>query len=275
MRTIVYANDAAKAKEVAKWTRALAEHLRMDVTIQRREDANAAEEEGARALEAALVPGGGIGKVGVKERAGSPEEALAAEARESDYNLVVLAPAGRKGFIRFFYGSMVAHVVQRVSTSVLIVRGEARVPPKRVLVCVSGSRHSLTDVSLAAQLANAFGAELSILTVLSQVCVDPAAPAPWERDIDAFMKSDHALAAHLRVAGQIAEKMGSPARPRVRQGSICEEIIAEARDGGHDLIVMGTHRAEGFDTVYEDITDEVLQSTGVSTLVVGVRAALF
>jgi len=275
LKAIVYANSAAKAREVARWTRALAERVRMEVTIQHRADPRPDEREARRILEEALAPGGGIEKVGVRERAGSPEEALAAEAREGDYNLLVLAPAGRKGFIRFFYGSMVAHVVQRVSTSVLVVRGVSTIPPRRVLVCVSGARHSLTDVTLAAQLARAFGAELHILLVLSQVCVDAATAAPWERDFDKFLKSDHPLASHLRVAGQLAEKMGSPAKLRVRQGMICEEIVAEAREGGHDLMVMGTHRAEGFDTVYDDITDEVIQSTGVTTMVVGLRAALF
>jgi len=274
LKTLVYANHPDKAREILGWVTALSTHVPMDVTIQTVDGAGPLDRAAAKILAEGLAPGGGSRMVEVKARGGSPEEAIAAQVLECDYNLVALAPAGRKGFIRLFYGSMVAHVVRRLSTSVLVVRGEGTAPPRKILVCVSGSRHSLTNVTVAAQIAGWFGSDLSLLTILSQVSVDMAGTEPFEGASDSFLANDHPLAAHLRVAAEIGRKIGSPPKVRVRQGLISDEIVDDIRENGHDLLVIGTHRAEDFDTVYEDITNELVQASPVSTLVVGMRAEL-
>ncbi|HZE88992.1 MAG TPA: universal stress protein [Verrucomicrobiae bacterium] len=274
MKALVYANRPDRARQVASWVSALAGKIPGEAVIQVMAGAPAVELEAARILAAELAPATGAPPRQATSPGGSPEEVIAAQAAEGDYGLVVLAPAGRRGFIRLFYGSMVAHVVRRVSTSVLIVRSVGQAPPRKILVCVSGSRHSLTSVTVAAQLAGLFGAELTLLTVLSQVSVDLAGREPFGGDPDTLLETNHPLAGHLRVAGELAERMGARATVRVRQGLIAEEIVEEATRSGADLLVVGTHRAEDFDTVYDDITDQIVQSSPVSTLVVGLRAAL-
>lgn len=274
MKTLVYANDPEKARLVLSWVNALALKIPSEVTVQTVVGAGPMEKEAAEVLSSELSRNGGARTAEVKAGGGSPEEAIAVQAAEGDYNLVVLAPAGRRGFIRFFYGSMVAHVVRRVSTSVLVVRGGGVSPPRKILVCVSGSRHSLTNVTVAAQLASLFGAELSLLTVLSQVSVDQKGAEPFDGDPETFIGSRHPLAGQLRVAAELAPRLGARASVRVRQGLITGEIVNEVREAGADLLVVGTHRAEDFDTVYEDITDQIVQASPVSTLVVGLRAAL-
>jgi nucleotide-binding universal stress UspA family protein len=281
LKTLAYANTPEKARDILRWAKALGEHIPMEITIQTLAGAGAVEREAARLLDEGLPPAAGSRTVVVKAVSGSPEEAIAAQAIEGNYSLAMVAPAGRTGFIRLYYGSMIANVVRRVSTSVLVVRpsgaapGGPTVPPRRVLVCVSGSRHSLTNVTVASHIAGLFKAELSILTVLSQVGLGMEGVDPWEGDPETFLKSDHALAAHLRVANELARGVGVNAQLRVRQGLVVEEIVAEATETRQDLLVIGTHRAEDFDTVYEDLTDEVVKSSPVSTLVVGLRAALF
>ena len=274
MKTLVYANHPDRARLVLAWVDALAMKIPTEATVQTVVGAGPAEAEAAEILTKALSRCAGARTVEVKAGEGSPEEAIATQAADGDFALVVLAPAGRKGFIRLFYGSMVAHVVRRVSTSVLVVRALGVPPPRKVLVCVSGSRHSLTSVTVAAQLAGIFAAELSLLTVISQVDVDAAKAEPFDGDPETFLESRHALAGHLRVAAELAHRMGAPAKVRVRQGLITDEIVDEVRESGADLLVVGTHRAEDFDTVFEDITDQLVQSSPITTLVVGLRAAL-
>jgi nucleotide-binding universal stress UspA family protein len=244
------------------------------VVVLRVEGAAAAEAEAGRYLEAECGAAGLFHSVRESGRTGSPEEVIAAEARERDYGLVVLAPAGRHGFIRLFYGSMVAHVVQRVSTSVLVVRGERAVPPARVLACVSGARHSLTTVSVAAQAAGLFGSELTLLTVLSQVGITMKGAQPWDRDAASFIECDDPLARHLKIAAEMAGRVGPRPSIKVREGLVGEEILKEIRDGGHDLLVAGTHWAQDCDTVYEDLTSDLVRTSPISTLVVGLRAGL-
>jgi len=275
LKTLVYANHPDKAGLVVAWVRALADRIPIEVTVQTVVGAGPGEKQAAEILSRGLLDNGGARTAEVRAGGGSPEEAIASQAVEGDYSLVALAPAGRKGFIRLFYGSMVAHVVRRVSTSVLVVRGGGGTPPKRILACVSGSRHSLTNVSVAAQLAGMMGAQLSLLMVLSQVSVDPAGIEPFDGDPEAFTKSGHPLAGHLRVAAELATRLGAPPKVLVRQGFISDEIMEQVREGEADLLVVGTHRAEEFDTVYEDITDQIVQASPVTTLVVGLRASLF
>jgi nucleotide-binding universal stress UspA family protein len=124
-------------------------------------------------------------------------------------------------------------------------------------------------------MAGRFGARLHIFLVLSQVSIDMKGADTWAVDTERFTESDHPLASHLRVARKAAEEIGVTPTLGVRSGMISDEILKEVRRGGHDLLVLGTHRAEDFDTAYEDITDEVLQASKVTTLVVGLRASLF
>lgn len=279
MRTLVYANTPDKARDVQRWVEALAERIPMEVSVLSLEGAGAAEREAARLLREGLEAPGRAVRPEPAAGSGSPEEAIAALGLEHNFGLVVVAPAGRSGFIRLFYGSMVAHVVRRVSTSVLVVRrgtaGPGAFPPRRILVCVSGSRHSLTNVTAGAHLAGLFKAEMSILTILSQVSLGLEKAEPWEADPETFLRSAHPLAAHLRVAGDLARGLGVAPAVRVRHGLVVEEILAEVAESGCDLLVVGTHRAEDFDTVYDDVTDDLVKASPVSTLVVGLRAVLF
>jgi nucleotide-binding universal stress UspA family protein len=274
VKTLVYANRSDKARLVLAWIGALAEKIPIETTVQTVAGAAPAEKEAAEILARGLAPGAPGNRAEIKVGSGSPEEAIASQAEEGDYSLVALTPAGRKGFIRLFYGSMISHVVRRVSTSVLVVRGAGKAPPSKILVCTSGSRHSLTNVSVAAQIAGFFGAEIRVVLVLSQVTVDPEGAAPLDDDPDTFLTGKHPLAGHLRVAADLARKIGAPVTTRARQGLITDEIVNEIREWSADLLVVGTHRAEEFDTAYDDLTDQIVQASPVTTLVVGLRAAL-
>ncbi len=274
LRILAYANQPEKARQVMAWVRALGRGRPLEVIVQRMERGSPAEAEAARILGAELGAAGHAHTVRMSGKPGSPEEIIAAEARESEYGLIVLAPAGRHGFIKLFYGSMVAHVVQRVSTSILVVRGEAKMPPARVLVCVSGARHSLTTVSVAAQAAGILGAQLTLLTVLSQVGIGMKGGEPWDRDPGTFLEGDDPLARHMKIAAEVAGRIGPRPEARIREGLVGEEILREIREGGHDLLVVGTHWAQDCDTVYEDLTSDLVQTSPITTMVVGLRAGL-
>ena len=274
MKNLVYANSPGRARDVVAWVRAFGTRLPLEVTILRVEGGDAGTLEAARILEGGISGLPGVVSMSVRSREGAPEETIAAEVREGLHDLVTVAPAGRHGLGKLLHGSMVAHVVQRVSASVLVVRDGERVPPRRLVACVSGSRHSLTTVTLAAQLAGLFGAELTLLSVLSQLGIGLGGGKTWDQDPASFLATDDPQARQLRVAAQVASRAGPAPELKVRQGLVSTEIVRQIREGGHDLLVLGTHRAEDFDTVYEDVTDELVQTSEVSTFVVGMRAGL-
>ena len=68
---------------------------------------------------------------------GSAEEAILAESAAHAYDLILLAPAGRRGLRRLLHGSRVAQVVRQSNTSVLVARAPLT-EIRRVLVSVGG-----------------------------------------------------------------------------------------------------------------------------------------
>jgi nucleotide-binding universal stress UspA family protein len=280
---LLYANSPKKARLLLPWVQGLSRHFATQVTAQTTREPGPGERAAAGIFKDELEPSENLRLDATRTEGEAPEEGIARTALTGDYNLVILAPAGRRGFIRLFYGSMVAKVVRKVSTSVMVVRAGA-VPPRRILVCVSGSRHSLTNVRAAAQLAVIFGGSVTIMMVLSQLPVqfsdeaDQAGSgkpgeggAGWQ---EAFLKSDHSLAAHLRAARDLLHNLGARGGVRVVEGLVVDEILDELEAFDHDLLVLGTHRAEDYDPMYEDLTSEMVQKSTRTTLVVGLRADL-
>lgn len=286
MNILLYANSPEKARLLLPWVAGLSRHFMTQVTAQTTREPSAGEAAAAEIFRGELADSDQLKVKSVRTQGDAPEEGIAQEALGGDYNLVILAPAGRRGFIRLFYGSMVAKVVRKVSTSVMVVR-EGAVPPRRILVCVSGSRHSLSNVRAAAQLAVMFGSTVSVLMVLSQLPVgftdqeatgaglDPRLkgdpPGAWQ---ERFLASDHPLAVHMRAAADLLRNLGAKGGVHVTEGLVVDEILNRLEAFDHDLLILGTHRAEDYDPMYEDLTSEMVQKSTRTTLVVGQRADL-
>lgn len=271
MKILLYANTSQKARDVASWARRLVSVLAGEVVIHLPAEPDAGERAAIEILQAELVASGGaLPPAMVQAEAGSTEEGIAAEVARGDYPLVLLAPAGRRGVVRLIHGSLIGQVVRRVRSSVLIVR-DGGVPPRSILACLSGSRHSLTNVRAAALLSAAFNANVTLLMVISQLPVEFTGRQDSSMTHD-FLKSDHPLAVHMRTANELLLKMGGRGSVRVREGLVIEEILDEMETSGHDLLMIGTHRAEDYDPMYEDLTSELVTRVERSTLVVGPRA---
>lgn len=259
MKVVLYANTLDKARTLGPWLRLLGEAVEVEAVVPVEHGALPAVEEAARwlAAETARIPRATARRAGAGGME-APEEAIARASDQTGAELVLTAPAGRRGLTRFIHGSMVVKVAGTVAASVLVVRRGA-VPPRRMVVAVSGSARGLVHVRLAAGLARRWGAHLTILMVLSQVRLTE----PGEED------DGGPLAAHLRSAEDLMRGIGAEGAVRVRHGLVVEEILEEMEEGCHDLIVLGTHRSGVNDPMYEDLTSELLGRLRTSVLVVG------
>jgi len=272
VRILLYANSPEKARLLLPWVQGLSRPFLTEVTVQVPREPSPGELAASEIFQQELVTTERLRFSAIHAEGEWPEEGIAQECLKGDYNLAILAPAGRRGFIRLFYGSMVAKVVRKVSSSVMVVRAGV-VPPRRILTCVSGSRHSLANVRAAAQFGVAFGAQVTILMVLSQLPVEfSGAEAPQARED--FLNSDHPMAEHLRAARDLLRNLGAKGGVRVAEGLVVEEILEDMETFDHDLLILGTHRAEDYDPMYEDLTSELVQRSTRTMLVVGVRADL-
>lgn len=138
----------------------------------------------------------------------------------------------------------------------------------KVLVAVDDTRVAMRAARLAVDLVRRTGAELRAVTVLRDGVLTAAlarsstAPAVEERQLAAVAS----VLAHVR---RVAAEAGVRAQTAQRLGEPGPEILAEARDWGADLIVVGRAMRRGPVESYADaVSAHVLELSDVPVLVV-------
>ncbi|CAM2881404.1 universal stress protein [Acinetobacter celticus] len=142
---------------------------------------------------------------------------------------------------------------------------------KQILVPVDGSQISFSAVKKAAQIAKAFGGQL---TLISLVAEDPFTDADFYYS-SAIMK-EYFVQAHENATKALAEALefskaeGVDAQTLVIKGQVSAEGIAEtATELKADLIVMGSHGRKGFQKMLMgSFAQDVLRNTELPVLIV-------
>jgi nucleotide-binding universal stress UspA family protein len=199
---------------------------------------------------------------------GDTVDLLCDECEAGRYDLLIVAPAGRSRLERLVRGSRIGHTVHRITTSVLIAR---RVPPaiRRILVGVSTAEHALVDVRVAVQIARAFGAQLTLLHVVSQVPLMFAGLDHMRLELEAYLDSQLPGTDLLAAARQIVAQAGLEPHVHLREGLVRDVITQETAGGEYDLVVIGAHAGEGWmASLLDDIAAHVACHGLIPTLIV-------
>ena len=108
--------------------------------------------------------------------------------------------------------------------------------PKNILVPIDMSVLSITALQYAEEIAELFGAEITVLHVSED---DESKKRPRGEDADKIVKSalSHLLLDHNVVKQSL--------RIEIRRGSPATEIVKATRDLHTDLIIMCTHGRSG------------------------------
>lgn len=110
-------------------------------------------------------------------------------------------------------------------------------PFKRILVAVDGSGHGLHAARTGGQLARALGARLTLLTVYHAPSEDLGEPN-YSRALSHALEEARKVIDRARQA--VSEVDGPEPETEWLAGDPAQVIVATARDGDHDLIVLGT-----------------------------------
>lgn len=208
-------------------------------------------------------------RVTVHERVGRLDEEVAQQARAVPYDLIVIGSRGRRGVKRLFLGSVAAHVVEYTPTSVLIVKGRRRAL-KRFLVSSSAGPVSDHTIRIAGRLAHALGATVTLIHVMSQLPITgEAVLADLRAPVDELIQRGSREGVHLNRMLELLAAGGTKARAVVRHGLVVDEVIAEAREGQFDLLVIGAHITPGIDTrLVDNLSEQTLLAADLPVLVV-------
>jgi len=196
-----------------------------------------------------------INRAPTRLRVGNVAEQIIREAEEGQYNLVVVGERQHHHLVtRFLLGSMTQRVVSHAPCPVLIAKGAVE-PLQRFLLCDSG----ITNPSLLSRLIRQLPQllrqreEVTVLHVMSQIGAGPGIPDDQLRATAEELIRVHAPEGELLERDlAILQKYEIVCRPKVRHGLVVDEIVAEARTGEHDLVVIGAHQGEGWQNLLLD-----------------------
>ncbi len=148
-------------------------------------------------------------------------------------------------------------------------------PYRKLLVPVDFSPHSDEATRVAVELAKTFGATITLVTVFQA----PVYPIP-EGVIafpNAYAEAMTASTTRLeQKAAEVREASGVAVDARVVEGIAFREIVGLARDGGFDLIVMGTHGRTGLKhALLGSVAEKVVRKAPCAVLTVRLAGQTF
>lgn len=177
-------------------------------------------------------------------RVGKPYEQILIEIDQGEYDLVIIGDKRPSQLLwRFLWRSSAVKIAEHASCSVIIVRGKARAI-NRILLCDSGVEGSSLLSRLVVQLAAVLEGEeeVTVLHVMSQVSAGPGVRGKHLRAGAEELIKEHSPEGELLEHDVLMlDVPGIHPTPKVRHGLVADEILAEARSGDYDLVVVGAH----------------------------------
>jgi nucleotide-binding universal stress UspA family protein len=162
--------------------------------------------------------GGGLPALETRASPDPPTLSVPRELARQPYDLVVLSA-------QLPDSVDLAEQILRVGEHHLLLVPRALPTFSRVLICVAAGEPGKDDVLFTGRLVRHLGASATLLSVLPREGGHPQVRARTERFLEAGVRTLGAL--------------GVPAQQTIRTGVVRDEILAEAAEGGYDLLVLG------------------------------------
>ena len=153
--------------------------------------------------------------------------------------LVVVGPLGRPPLKRLLSGRSFRHIMEHVAAPI-VYAPQARLPLRRMLVCLGGLGYEVTAENIAMQIAQAARPEVVLLTVVPPIDLDYPEARQVGEHWEHLTETDTLTGKSLRRGLEIARQAGISASVKMRNGNVVEEILAEVKTGNYDLLCMGS-----------------------------------
>jgi nucleotide-binding universal stress UspA family protein len=223
----------------------------------------------------------GIGELelaGAEVKAGEPHRVLIDTAVKAAADLIVVGATGSGPFAADLLGSTADRVLRKAACPVLVVRGELRVPPRRVLAPVDLSPLSgdafRYGLDLLAQVAGNAGVEVRAVHALSfmEMLALQRRKTGETSSEEAERQSGEDL---RRFVLENRAETPLEVETAVLPGEARFEILEELRERPADLVMLGTHGRGGMDRLMlGSVASAITRKAPCSVLLISPEAAL-
>jgi nucleotide-binding universal stress UspA family protein len=113
--------------------------------------------------------------------------------------------------------------------------------------------------------------DITVLHVMSQISASPGIRDSWQLEASAERLIQEGTPEGKWLRQEIESLNGSRAhlQPKVRHGSVVDEVLMESLDGDCDLLVIGAHRQTGWQRfLLDDLTHQIVVRADRPVLVV-------
>lgn len=202
---------------------------------------------------------------------GEPAHVLAEVAQRGDYDLVIVGHRGLSQATELVLGSVTKKLASEAPCPVLVVRGTAPEDITKVLAAVDGSAYARRATEVATEVAQAFGARMTLLYVL-----DVTLLMRLIRVVDMSQVRQELFEAGQRALAQasgICQQAGLRCDTAQAEGQPAEVIARWARDGGYEIVALGRRgMSDVARHVLGGVSDAVLRDASPLVLVAGEQA---
>ena len=189
--------------------------------------------------------------------------------RETPYDLVIFGSRGRRGLVARLFGSVASQVTRDAPASVMVVK-EQPGHQQKLLLCTSAGPWSKQTVQFAGELAPLLDASVTLIHIMSQVPLgEQATLGDLEASAEELIERQSREGTHLSEMAAYLEGQHVDTHTIVRHGLVLNEILAEAREGDYDMIIIGAHSTPGLHPLLvEDVARDILLAAKCPVLVV-------
>jgi nucleotide-binding universal stress UspA family protein len=199
---------------------------------------------------------------------------------ESEPDLIVMCTHGKSGVRDLLFGSIAQQVIAQGTTPLLLVRPTESKPTfklKKIFVPLDSESIHDDSLSLSEELANAFEAELYLLSVIptlgtlsgTQAATGSLLPGATTALLDI---NEENATEHLQEHLDSLHAAGLRASAEVARGDPATVIVKTAELTHSDLIVLSTHRKAGMNAFWaRSVAPNVANHSNLPLLLIPLR----